>query len=157
MDTYLNAYPRKETFNVGDVLKFSCSQGRIMVGADSVQCYHFGWSPKLPTCEGKYLSDNCWSKNWDFRYQPFYFPPLIFCPLSVHLYSNALRQRYTHQRGEGNGNPLQYSCLDNPGDREAWWAAVYGVAQSQTRLKRLCSSIPTKDMCWVVDTSVFLL
>ncbi|XDB58368.1 hypothetical protein AB1E18_011781 [Capra hircus] len=51
MDTYLNAYPRKETFEVGDVLKFSCSQGRIMVGADSVQCYHFGWSPRLPTCK----------------------------------------------------------------------------------------------------------
>ena len=37
--------------------------------------------------------------------------------------------------GEGNGNPLQYSCLENPRDRGAWWAAVYGVAQSQTRLK----------------------
>uniref|UniRef100_A0A4W2HAH9 Complement factor H n=2 Tax=Bos indicus x Bos taurus TaxID=30522 RepID=A0A4W2HAH9_BOBOX len=53
MDPYLNAYPRKETYKVGDVLKFSCSQGRIMVGADSVQCYHFGWSPKLPTCKVK--------------------------------------------------------------------------------------------------------
>ncbi|KAM9707015.1 complement factor H-like isoform 1-T1 [Dama dama] len=51
MGTYLDAYPRKETFKVGDVLKFSCSQGRIMVGADSVQCYHFGWSPKLPMCK----------------------------------------------------------------------------------------------------------
>ena len=37
--------------------------------------------------------------------------------------------------GEGNGNPLQYSCLENPRDRGAWWAAVYGVAQSRTRLK----------------------
>ena len=34
--------------------------------------------------------------------------------------------------GEGNGNPLQCSCLENPRDRGAWWAAVYGVAQSQT-------------------------
>ena len=42
--------------------------------------------------------------------------------------------------GEGNGNPLQCSCLENPRDGEAWWAAVYGVAQSQTRLKRLSSS-----------------
>ena len=42
--------------------------------------------------------------------------------------------------GEGNGNPLQCSCLDNPRDGGAWWAAVYGVAQSQTRLKRLSSS-----------------
>ena len=42
--------------------------------------------------------------------------------------------------GEGNGNPLQCSCLENPRDSGAWWAAVYGVAQSQTRLKRLSSS-----------------
>ena len=42
--------------------------------------------------------------------------------------------------GEGNGNPLQCSCLENPRDGGAWWAAVYGVAQSQTRLKQLCSS-----------------
>ena len=42
--------------------------------------------------------------------------------------------------GEGNGTPLQYSCLENPRDRGAWWAAVSGVAQSQTRLKRLSSS-----------------
>ena len=42
--------------------------------------------------------------------------------------------------GEGNGNPLQCSCLENPRDRGAWWAAVYGVAQSQTRPKWLSSS-----------------
>ena len=42
--------------------------------------------------------------------------------------------------GEGHGNPLQCSCLENPRDGGAWWAAVYGVAQSQTRLKRLSSS-----------------
>ena len=42
--------------------------------------------------------------------------------------------------GEGNGNPLQCSCLENPRDEGAWWAAVYGITQSQTRLKRLSSS-----------------
>ena len=42
--------------------------------------------------------------------------------------------------GEGNGNPLQCSCLENPRDEGAWWAAVYGVTQSRTRLKRLSSS-----------------
>ena len=42
--------------------------------------------------------------------------------------------------GEGNGNPLQCSCLENPRDGGAWWAAVYGVSQSRTRLKRLSSS-----------------
>ena len=36
--------------------------------------------------------------------------------------------------GEGNGTPLQYSCLENPMDRGAWWAAVHGVAKSRTRL-----------------------
>ena len=46
--------------------------------------------------------------------------------------------------GEGNGNPLQCSCLENPRDGEAWWAAVYGVAQSRTRLKRLSSSSSNK-------------
>ena len=39
--------------------------------------------------------------------------------------------------GEGNGNPPQYSCLENPVDRGAWWAAVHRVAQSWTRLKQL--------------------
>ena len=42
--------------------------------------------------------------------------------------------------GEGNGNPLQCSCLENPRDGEAWWAAIYGVALIQTRLKWLSSS-----------------
>ena len=37
--------------------------------------------------------------------------------------------------GEGNGNPLQCSCLENPSDGRAWWAAIYGVAQSRTQLK----------------------
>ena len=45
--------------------------------------------------------------------------------------------------GEGNGNSLRCSFLENPRDRGAWWAAVYGVAQSQTRLKRLSSSSKT--------------
>ena len=36
--------------------------------------------------------------------------------------------------GEGNGNPLQYSCLENPMDGEAWWATVHGITKSQTRL-----------------------
>ena len=42
--------------------------------------------------------------------------------------------------GEGNGNPLQCSCLENPRDGEAWWAAIYGITQSRTRLKQLSSS-----------------
>ena len=45
--------------------------------------------------------------------------------------------------GGGNGNPLQCSCLENPMDRGAWWAAVYGVTQNRTRLTRLSSSSST--------------
>ena len=50
--------------------------------------------------------------------------------------------------GEGNGDPLQCSCLENPRDGEAWWAAIYGVAQGQTRLKRLSSSSSSSPTCW---------
>ena len=46
--------------------------------------------------------------------------------------------------GEGNGNPLQCSCLENPRDGGAWWAAIYRVAQSQTWLKQLSSSSSSK-------------
>ena len=49
--------------------------------------------------------------------------------------------------GEGNGNSLQYSCLENPRDGGAWWAAVYGVIQSQTWLKQLSSSSGLVHMC----------
>jgi len=52
-------------------------------------------------------------------------PVRLLCPWSF-------PGKYT---GEGNGNPLQCSCLENPRDRGAWWAAVYGVTQSQTPLK----------------------
>ena len=48
-----------------------------------------------------------------------------------------IRQVKCRSIGEGKGNPLQCSCLENPRDRGAWWAAVYGVAHSRTRLKRL--------------------
>ena len=43
----------------------------------------------------------------------------------------------------GHGNPLQYSCLENPMDKGAWWAAVHGVAKSRTRLKRLSTQYNT--------------
>ncbi|RJF54568.1 hypothetical protein D4L84_09060 [Campylobacter coli] len=62
------------------------------------------------------------------------------------LYMRKLRYRdimkYTSISciGEGNGHPLQCSCLENPRDRAAWWAAIHEVAQSRTRLKQLGSS-----------------
>ena len=60
--------------------------------------------------------------------------------------------------GEGNGNPLQCSCLENPRDRGAWWVAIYGVAQSQTRLKRLSSSSSSSlDMVIRMDVRVIVI
>ena len=58
--------------------------------------------------------------------------------------------------GDGNGNPLQCSCLENPRDGGAWWAAVYGVTQSRTHLKRLSSSSSSSSshlpICCLLET-----
>ena len=76
----------------------------------------------------------------------------------MNLWSDTTEQLHFHFSlscvGEGNGHPLQCSCLENPRDGGAWWAAVYGVAQSRTRLKRLSSSSTTlearslRSNCW---------
>ena len=60
--------------------------------------------------------------------------------------------------GEGNGNPLQCSCLENPRDGVSWWAAVYGVAQSWTRLKWLSSSCMWQaDQAWFGDSGDYFM
>ena len=68
---------------------------------------------------------------------------LVGCSPWGHEESDTTEQLHFHFSlsciGEGNSNPLQCSCLENPRDGGAWWAAVYGVAQSRTRLKRLSS------------------
>ena len=69
-----------------------------------------------------YNTDSLWVPSWTDR--PWWFVPASFP--SLYLLYMALR--------EGNGTPLQYSCLENPMDGGAWWAAVHGVAKSQTRL-----------------------
>ena len=55
---------------------------------------------------------------------------------------------------EGNGNPLQSSCLESPRDGGAWWAAVHGVAQSRTQLKQLSSSSSSVSDCVSVCVSL---
>ena len=60
--------------------------------------------------------------------------------------------------GGGNGHPLQCFCLENPRDGEAWWAAIYGVTQSRTWLKRLSTSTSTShllDIIWISFISYF--
>ena len=69
---------------------------------------------------------------------------LVGCSPRGHKESDATERLHFHfslaHNGEGNSNPLQCSCLENSRDGRAWWAAVYGVAQSRTQLKRLSSS-----------------
>ena len=69
---------------------------------------------------------------------------LVGCSPWGHFESDMTEGLHFHfslpHTGEGNGNPLQCSCLENPRDGGAWWAAVYGVTQGRTQLKRLSSS-----------------
>ena len=69
---------------------------------------------------------------------------LVGCSPWGHEELDATERLHFHfslsHNGEGNGNPLQCSCLENPRDGRAWWAAICGVAKSRTRLKRLSSS-----------------
>ena len=58
--------------------------------------------------------------------------------------------------GEGNGSPLQCSCLENPRDGGAWWAAVYGVSQSQTQLKQFGSS-SSSPSDWIISIVSLIL
>ena len=90
-----------------------------------------------------------WRRKW--QPSPVFLPgesqgrgSLVGCSPRGHYRSDTTERLHFHFLvsciGEGNGNPLQYSCLENPRDGGAWWAAVYGVAQSWTQLKHLSSS-----------------
>ena len=90
-----------------------------------------------------------WRRKW--QPTPVFLPgesqgwgSLVGCRLCGHTESDTTEWLHFHFSlsciGKGNGNPLQCSCLENPRDGGAWWATVYGVAQSRTRLKRLSSS-----------------
>ena len=75
---------------------------------------------------------------------------LVGCSPWAHEESDTTKRPHFHFSlsciGGGNSNPLQCSCLENPRDGGACWAAIYGVAQSRTRLKRLSSSSSNKDL-----------
>ena len=71
--------------------------------------------------------------------------------LSYHLHPSSILFHFSLSCiGEGNGTPLQCSCLENPRDGGAWWAAVYGVAQSRTQLKRLSSSSSSSGINYLI-------
>ena len=107
------------------------------------------------------MSRRGWRRQW--HPTPVLFPgkshgrrSLVGCSPWGHEESDTTERLHFHFSlsctGEGNGSPLQCSCLENPRDGGAWWAVVYGVAQSRTRLKRLSSS-SKKRQHWV-GTSV---
>ena len=81
----------------------------------------------------------------DLASSPMYFQRLEFESESVIACKINICSRNLF--GDGNGNPLQCSCLENPRDGGAWWAVVYGVAQSRTRLKQLSSSSRSMSRC----------
>ena len=81
--------------------------------------------------------DICFSLIRDLSLRQFLYKPEKGATEKIFIF---IKDFTSHRNGEGNGNPLQYSCLENPRNGGAWWAAVYRVAQSQTRLKRLSSS-----------------
>ena len=82
--------------------------------------------------------DICFSLFWDLSLRQFLYKEKG----AIERIFIFIKDFTSHRNGEGNGNPLQCSCLENPRDGGAWWAAVYGVAQSRTRLKRLDHHIP---------------
>ena len=69
----------------------------------------------------------------------------LFCCFQLLFMCFLNKRRLEINTREGNGTPLQYSCLENPRDGGAWWAVVYGVTQSWIRLKRLRSSSSGRD------------
>ena len=104
------------------------------------------WVPNIVNCSIFYL--NTWRRQWQLT--PVLLPgkphgwSLVGCSPWGRDESDTAEQLHFHFSlsciGEGNGNPLQCPSLENPRDGGAWWAALYGVAQSQTRLKRLSRS-----------------
>ena len=103
----------------------------------------------LPTLAFSIICANSWRRQW--HPTPVLLPgkshgwrSLVRCSPWGHQESDTTEWIHFHFSlsciGEGNGNPLQCSCLENPRDGGAWWAAIYGVAQSWTRLKGLSSS-----------------
>ena len=103
---------------------------RGIIQHHNTNCYTIGQNIVL------YPSWRLWSWNQEiWNVNPYYtLTSLVIYPERLHFHFSL------SCFGEGNGNPLQYSCLENPRDGTAGWAAVYGVAQSRTRLKRLSSS-----------------
>ena len=108
-------------------------------------------SESIYACESVYASVYAQIRRMRWHPTPVLLPgkshgwrSLVGCSPWGHEESDTTARLHFHFSlsciGEGNGNPLQCSYLENPRDGGAWWAAIYGVAQSWTRLKQLSSS-----------------
>ena len=106
--------------------------------------------PLCPSPTPRVYSNSCPSSQWCHPAISSSVVPFSSCPQSLPASGSFPMIQFfalgsgisvdTHIIGEGNGNPLQCSCLENPRDGGAWWPAIYGVTQSRTRLMWLSSS-----------------
>ena len=128
-----------------------CSWVFLYVFTSLKTCGNFPGGPEVKTLPVIPAQFDPWSEEIPWHPTPVLLPgksngqrSLVGCRPWGRKESDTTERLHFHFSlsciGEGNGNPLQCSCLENPRDGRAWWAAVYGVAESQTRLKRLSSS-----------------
>ena len=128
----------------GNPLQYSCLERFVDRGAWLVAAYgvaqSWTWLKRLSSSSSSYCFNSC-SIKWRCLFTFFQVKTRWLQHQVLLDYPFPISLRWTsNYLGEGNGTPLQYSCLENPRDGGTWQAAVYGVAQSQTRLKRLSSS-----------------
>ena len=86
----------------------------------------------------KHLEENIGKTLSDINHSRILYDPpprILEIEAKINKWDLIKLKSFCTMNGEGNGTPLQCSCLENPRDRGAWWAAIYGITQSQTRLK----------------------
>ena len=139
----------KQEWWTGNERGASVRDGLLQWGAGAQPCRPSEEPCGLPACQ------SCLPEGWGGMQSIYHFPALlpgksrgrrslVGCSPWGRQESDTTERLHFHVSlsciGEGNGHPLQCSCLENPRDRGAWWAAVSGVTQSWTWLKRLSSS-----------------
>ena len=127
MTPWIAAYQVPLSSTVSQNLLKSVSIESVMLSNHLILCLRRQWQPTPVFFPGKSYGQRS----------------LVGCSPWGHKESDMTERLHFHFSlsciGEGNGNPFQCSCLENPRDSGAWWAAVYGVAQRRTQLKQLSS------------------